>query len=199
MQHNMILAAVHRAGTAAAMNGLLAQDDPRAIAPLRAISRHLSLHAEWYNDLSSLARVAIVRSEPSIAWGEDGGRLAGDVSGHLAEFRGFFECLSALRYPVDLLVAGSLEPRKLETYAVLILPAVLCLSDRDAAALDDYVAAGGCILATGNLAAADETGAARSTAVLASCPNLPGPPRASDGAYFVLASGIIYLTSRGAE
>ena len=134
--HNLALTAAHGAGTAPAINGLMAQDDPRAMAPLQGFTRYLKRNAPWYERLTSMAKLAIIRSEPSIQWGVDQGKLSGrdGPRGHLDEFRGFFEMASALRYPIDVLVAGNLSDAKLDRFAAIVAPALSCLSNADAAA-----------------------------------------------------------------
>lgn len=186
--HNLALAAAHGAGTAPAINGLLQQDDPRAMAPLEGFTRYVTRNASWYEGLTSMAKLAIIRSEPSIQWGVDQGKLSGrdGPRGHLDEFRGLFEMASALRYPIDVLVAGNLASANLDKFAAIALPAVSCLSDADAAALDAYVAHGGVLIATGDFAAADEVGVARTSPISAALPGLPTPRRSLSGAYFEL-------------
>lgn len=186
--HNLALTAAHGAGTAPAINGLLAQDDPRAMAPLQRFTQYLSRNADWYRGLTSTAKLAIVRSEASVQWGVDQGKLSGrdGPRGHLDEFRGLFEMISALRHPVDVVVTGNLANTALGAYAAILLPAVSCLSDADAAALDAYVGAGGTLIATGDFAAATEFGAARSAAISATLPALPTARRSVSGAYFEL-------------
>ncbi|MDI6025647.1 hypothetical protein QBK99_05445 [Corticibacterium sp. UT-5YL-CI-8] len=186
--HNLALTAAHGAGTAPAINGLLNQDDPRAIAPLRHFTQYLTHNAEWYRGLTSMAKLAIVRSEASVQWGVDAGKLRGRVgpSGHIDEFRGLFEISSALRHPIDVVVAGDLAHAGLKNYAAILCPAVSCLSDADAAALNDYVANGGTLLATGDFAAATEVGQLRATPGSAAVPALPSPRQSISGAYFAL-------------
>ena len=186
--HNLALTAAHGAGTAPAINGRLAQDDPRAMAPLEAIARYLTRNAPWYEGLSSMAKLAIIRSEPSIQWGVDQGKLSGrdGPRGHLDEFRGLFEMASALRYPTDLLVAGNLADARLDRFAAIIAPALACLSRADAAALDAYVHRGGLLIATGDFAGSDEVGATRTDPISAALPGLPTPRRSLSGAYFEL-------------
>ncbi|MDV3253720.1 family 10 glycosylhydrolase [Devosia sp. BK] len=184
--HNLALTAAHGAGTAPAINGLLAQDDPRSMAPLQRFTQYLAKNVRWYHDLTSMAKLAIVRSESSVQWGVDAGKLSGREGprGHLDEFRGLFEISSALRHPIDVVVAGDLAHTALETYAAILCPAISCISDADAAALDNYVANGGTLVATGDFAAATDFGAPRSNPVSAALPSIPSARRSISGAYF---------------
>lgn len=183
--HNMMLAAAHGAGTAPAINGLLAQDDPRALPALRGVTRYLADTADWYRGLTSCARIGIIRSDASLQWGADQGVMAAKAGAiaHRDEFRGTMEIMSALRRPVDIVAAGTLPVADLTRYAAIVAPAVSCLSDADAAALDAYVQQGGLLLATGDLAGSTEWGDVRTSPALRSMPALPSPARSIDGAY----------------
>lgn len=187
--HNLVEAAAHGASTAPAVNGLLRQDDPRFVPALQKLGLYQAKQATWYEGLRSLARIAIVKSESSRLWGPDAGRPAGapDGCGHVAEFRGFFEMATDLRYPCDIVVAGSLRDAELERYKAILLPAVHCLSDDDARALDTYVRNGGNLIASADLAAYDEVGVRRSAPPLGCLPGTPGESHGVDGAYFALS------------
>ena len=188
--HNLTLAAAHGASTAPAVNGTLVQDDPRFIPTIRNFGAFITGNAQWYEGLTSPARIAILRSEDSVAWGPDGGKLAGDVNkpGHVAEFRGLYEALSALRYPCDLVLSGTLTLERLSRYEMVILPAVSCLSTSDAAAIDQYVQAGGTILATADLAACNEFGQQADEPLLSALPARPGAEQSAVGAYFEIVA-----------
>jgi hypothetical protein len=196
---NMVQAAAHGANTAPSINGTLDCDDPRFVPALTAFGAYQSHNADWYSGLKSLARVAIVRSESSRLWGLDAGRPAGapDGSGHLAEFRGVYEMVSDLRYPLDLLVAGGLTEAQLSRYQAVLLPALSCLSQDDAAAVDAYVAEGGKVIATADLAAADENGKPRNAPGLGCLPALPGESADVSGAYLKLAGGTLKASLGG--
>ncbi len=183
---SLVQGAAHGAPPMPAINGRLAGDDPRAIPALREFARFHARNAHWYRGLRSLARIAVLRSQDSIDWGPDGGRAAGDsrVPGHVAEFRGVYEMITALRYPCDVLPDGGVSVDELARYAAVVLPAVSCLRDADATALDAYVAGGGTLIATADLGACDGDGGRRERAVLAALPALPGAPRSIGGAYF---------------
>ena len=188
---NVIQAAAQGSSTCPAINGYLDQDDPRAIPAIIEVGRYLAAAARWYEGLSSLAAIAVVRSPDSVAWGPDQGSLAGHPArpGHVSEFRGLFSALSDLGHPCDVLVAGGLDRETLGRYRLVVLPAVSCLSDADAAALDAYVAAGGTVIATADAGASDQDGTPRTSPPLACLPSLPGPPSTVFGAYLVLSPG----------
>ena len=190
MLRNMVQAAAHGGGTCPAINGRLAQDDPRAVPAMAEFGRYRAAAAPWYQDLRSTARIALLRSEDSVAWGPDAGRAAGDPMrpGHLAELRGLYEMLTELRYPCDILPAEGLTAAALTRTALVILPAMTCLSAAQAAVLDAFVSGGGQLLATADTGACTEDGAPRDAAALACLPALPGAPRGVSGAYFALGA-----------
>jgi hypothetical protein len=187
---NLALVAAHGGTTAPSINGTLEPDDPRFVPALKAFGAYQERNAAWYRGLRSIARIAVVRSEPSLNWGSDQGRLAGspDRPAHVAEFRGLYEILAALRYPADIVVADGLEPASLARYGMLVVPDVSCLSSADAAVLDAYVRAGGQLQVTGEFAARNETGEARREPASAALPLLPGPAADVPGAYFELVA-----------
>lgn len=193
MIRSLAQAIAHGASPMPAINGRLAQDDPRTIAPLRDFARQHARNESWYRDLRSRARVAILRSQDSIDWGPDRGKLAGDphVPGHVAEFRGTYEMVAALRHPCDVLPDGGIRLEELRRYAAVIAPAVSCLGAEDAAALDAFVAEGGTLIVTADFAAADGDGGKRTAPALACLPARPGEPRTIFGAYFKLADATL--------
>lgn len=190
--HNMVQAAAHGANTAPAANGLLMQDDPRFVPALKAFGAYQHRTAPWYEGLRSTARIAIVKSEDSRLWGPDAGRAGGapDGNGHVGEFRGVYEMLTDLRRACDVLISGCLAAEAMTPYELIVLPAVSCLSQADAKAIDAYVERGGTILASADLGADDETGTKRRSAALSCLPAHPGNDRSSVGAYFELRQPI---------
>ena len=189
MINNLIQAAAHGGSTAPAVNGLLDQEDARFVPATAFVGDYLASRADWYRDLTSIARVAVVRSEPSRLWGSDGGRMDGaaDQSGHIAEYRGLCELLSDLRHPYDLILSPGFSLEELQRYELVVLPGVTCLSDDEAAAIDAYVEGGGRILVTGEFGSSDGHGNRRDRPATCALPALPGEGRSAVGAYFALA------------
>jgi hypothetical protein len=188
MIRGMIQGAAHGANAAASLNGTLDQDDPRTIPRLLAFADYLHRNGGWYSGLRSLARVALVRSQDSMDWGPDSGRPAGDARapGHVAEFRGLYEAIVESRHACDIVPAGGLTLAALRQYRALVLPAISCLSDGDAAVLDEYVRAGGRLIASADTGSRDQDGVLRTAPALQCMPYLPGPPRNVFGGYFKL-------------
>jgi hypothetical protein len=189
MLRNLIQVAAHGANTAPALNGRLEQDDPRSLPSLLEFGRYQVANAHWYRGLRSLARVAVVRSQDSLDWGPDAGRPAGDVlaPGHVAEFRGVYEMLVQLRYPCDVVPTGDLARAGLERYAAVVLPAVSCIGAADRRAIDRYVAAGGHLIASADVARCDQDGSTLQEPGLECLPYHPGVPRSIFGGYFELS------------
>lgn len=185
MLRNMAEADAHGARIVVAVSGRLDGDDRRALPAVRALGRLAATSAPWQGMSRSMARIAILRSQASIDWGDDDARPSGraDGWGHVGEMRGVHAALARLRHQADILPAEGLEAKALAPYAVAIAPALSCLSDADAAVLDAFVAAGGTLVATGAFGAADADGLTRRTAPCAALPALPGSARRLAGAY----------------
>ncbi|MBM3561272.1 MAG: hypothetical protein FJX53_15640, partial [Alphaproteobacteria bacterium] len=197
---NAIQACAHGANAAPAVNGTLDQDDPRLVPQIRSLGRYLERNASWYAGLRSLAKVALVRSEDSLNWGPDAGRMAGQpgTPGHVAEFRGCYEMAAQLRHPCAVLPAGGLNAADLARYGAVVLPAVSCLGAEDAAAIDAYIVDGGAAIVTADTGACDRDGRPASGHALAAMPALPGVPLTVFGAYFKLADPALRRAVGGA-
>ncbi|WP_233417284.1 alpha-amylase family protein [Halovulum marinum] len=191
-----------------AVNGRLHAGDARFVAALRQVGRDIAAHSDWYHGLKPSGRIALLRSEDSRLFGVDAGRMAGapDGSGHVAEFRGLFEMLSDLGYPLELVLAGALDSETLSRFDLVIAPGVQCLSPEDAALLDDYVADGGVLLATADTGICDADGVPRETPPLSCLRALPGRVRNIDGGYLARRrpdaggplEGVAYVAAAGA-
>ena len=122
------------------------QDDRVALGTVRDIFRFHKENERWFTALRSPARVLLVHGE---------GRAT-------SEYQGFIRILTAGHIVFDIMDSDRLEsrdtPRPLEDYQLVILPDVANLSDPACLRLDDYVAAGGAVLATGETSTNDERG-----------------------------------------
>ncbi|MFG1627420.1 alpha-amylase family protein [Kribbella sp. NPDC049227] len=110
-----------------------------------AVLRFHRDHAEHYTDAVPAARVAVVSSADTerrlgVPDGIDRGR---------SERRGITKALREGHLPFDLLPETSIGDGRLARYDVVVLPNVISLSEADAAVLDEYVAAGGGLVVTG--------------------------------------------------
>ncbi len=146
-------ALAHGGGLDLYVLGTLAQDDTSGFAASRALFAHAAQHEAVYHQLTSLARVALIAPDHSIARGK----------GSAESYRGMFRLLTEAHLPFDVLYDWKLEEAESwrGRYDLVILPGAACLSAAQAAALDRYVAAGGALLATGETSLYDERGRPR--------------------------------------
>ncbi|NDA47387.1 MAG: hypothetical protein EBY21_08960, partial [Alphaproteobacteria bacterium] len=188
MLRNMAEANAFGASVMVAVSGRLGGDDPRSVRAIRAFGKLAEATAPWLEAAQSVAKIAVLRSQASIDYGPDTGRLAGrpDGWGHVGEARGVYSALMRLRYPADILPAESVEPGLLAGYEIVIAPALSCLSGELADLLEAYVSAGGTLIATGDFGACSQTGEPRASPACAALPALPGESRSLTGAYFAI-------------
>lgn len=122
------------------------QEDRLAFSTIRDIYQFHKKHERWFTGIRSQADVCLIRGE----------------SRATSEFRGFVRILSENHVLFDAMEAWRLDhkdtPKPLEDYKLVILPDVANLSDAACKRLDDYVAAGGAVLATGYTSTKDELG-----------------------------------------
>jgi hypothetical protein len=126
------------------MIGRIENQEDRALMPvLRDIFHFHAENEAYFTDVHSDARVVILRN-------------GGD------EYRGLVRILSENHIPYDVMhpaCLGPVEtPKKLEDYDIIILPDYRDLSDDETARIDDYVQAGGKVLATGFPSVNDQLG-----------------------------------------
>jgi len=110
---------------------------------LKDIFHFHAANEAWFTDVHSDARVVVIRRNGN-------------------EFMGLVRILSENHIPYDIMhpdCLGPVEtPKRLEDYDIIILPDYRDLSDEEVKRLDDYVEAGGRILATGFPSTEDELG-----------------------------------------
>lgn len=75
--------------------------------------------------------------------------------------KGFYDAVTAAHMPLEIILDGDLTPERLRGFSVLILPNARCLSDAQAAAVDDFVRCGGGLVATYETSLARQTGEPR--------------------------------------
>jgi hypothetical protein len=116
--------------------GTLDQPDREDFAAVGDVFRFQQDHAERYRDLRSTAPVLLVEDSP-----------------HSEAMRGFYLALSQLHLQFDVLAAGQLDcwaqVGRLGHYAVAVLPDHPGLPRATAAAIGQYIASGGRVLAAG--------------------------------------------------
>ena len=79
----------------------------------------------------------------------------------LESFQGFFDALTRVHIPFDLVVDRSISPEGLAPYDVLVMPNVACLSEGQAETIRAFVEGGGGLIATFETSLYDEQGEPR--------------------------------------
>lgn len=74
---------------------------------------------------------------------------------------GFYQALVEAKLPFEMLSDQMLSPARLDRFKVVLLANAACLSDAQIAALEEYVARGGSVVAAFETGTRDETGAPR--------------------------------------
>ncbi|CAO2658284.1 Nn.00g060070.m01.CDS01 [Neocucurbitaria sp. VM-36] len=110
----------------------------------------LRFHKKWddvYNGMRPSAKTALIR--PDRAFMTDS-----QFKESLSEFRGLYSGMQEVHIPFDVIaqehLAAAAENGALKRYSVIILPNVGRLNPSESDALDNWVAAGGRLIATGN-------------------------------------------------
>ena len=109
-----------------------------------------------------LKYVGVVSSEPTMFY-----RGRSDPGCHSRDMLGALRMLDALHIQHEVVADWNLEPDFLRPYALVILPNAACLSDKQVAALRQYVREGGNLLATAEASLFDTDGNARRDFALA--------------------------------
>jgi len=104
-----------------------------------------------------MARVALVFSQQTATF-YGGERAAARVEDHTL---GYYHALVEARIPFEMAHDRCLEPERIDGFKVLVLPNIAALSERQCAALRDYVRRGGSLVATHETSLYDEWGVRR--------------------------------------
>jgi hypothetical protein len=153
--------------------GLFKQDDEKPIQAMRDMFAYHARHEALYTGLKSAAKIGLYHSAATERYGQR--FIALDVHDQPAvAFHGAYRALleSGLAFDTvtDRLATTEHFAATLARYDVIVLPDVTCMSDREAAALDQYVAEGGAIVATGQTGSRDAYGDSRTENALRSLP-----------------------------
>jgi hypothetical protein len=136
--------------------GTTKQRDRKGFPVVHRLFRYQAEHEAYYRDLTSAARVLLVRPENTPAY---------RGSAAEAHYRGAYRALVESHLPFDVLGAGWVAEKgaggDLARYRAIVLPNAACLDDGQIAALDAYVEAGGGLVATHETGQYDAGGAAR--------------------------------------
>ncbi len=150
--------------------GTFDQEDTKPFPAVRALYAWHAANEAHYAGLQNAARIGLYHSRKTATY-----RGATATSAEqTACFRGAYRALLEGRLPFDFVsderMADADAAQHLARYEVLVLPNVACLNDAEAKVLDDWVATGGCLLATGETGLYDGRGTPRSSFALGSLP-----------------------------
>ncbi|MGQ0570539.1 MAG: beta-galactosidase trimerization domain-containing protein [Armatimonadota bacterium] len=153
---DIVQVAAHGSAPGLQIMGTLAQDDRKALPAIQHAFQFLARHDDVYRGLQSAAEVALVYSQRTADWY---GR-SDAFQRYLSHCRGCHEVLVHEHLPFDVLEHEHLVDL-LHAYRLVILPNVACMDDQTAAALDQFVAGGGHLIATHDTALFDHEGRER--------------------------------------
>ena len=143
---------------------------------LAEMNGFLKKNVKYFQGTKSEAKVAVVWSDVTANFYAGAAAQLIDIDrtaqrseiGNLdGEFAGITESLLRAHVPFDVLDDVSLEKESLSRYKAIFLPNVACMSDKVAARLKAYVAAGGNLIADFETSLYDETGVRRADFALA--------------------------------
>ncbi|MCC6455584.1 MAG: beta-galactosidase trimerization domain-containing protein [Caldilineaceae bacterium] len=127
-------------------------EDRSGFAPVQELFHYHAANEDSYSGLTSKANIAVIHGP----------------HGNIAEFRGWFRFLVEHHFCFDTLMEEVALALPWEKYAAIVLPDFQAISDALAARLDEFVAAGGVLIATGRSGFRDEDWEPRSRPVLQS-------------------------------
>lgn len=144
------------------------QPDRKALPAVRDIFAFCRKHAALYGGLVSAARIGLYNSAKSRRYHPEAGSLPQRA------FRGAYRALVESGLAFDL-IADDRGPdadfvERHSHYATIVLPAVTCLSDAEAANLDAFAKNGGTLVVLGTAGIYDETGDSRPASALTTLP-----------------------------
>jgi hypothetical protein len=137
--------------------------DRRGLAPMREVFARLARWEPYFDGAESGAQVALVYSR----YTQD--NYAGDDTHgkYLDAVRGYYCALLEAHVPFDVISDKFIDAEALKRYRVLVLPNMACIADASAAAIEQFVAAGGSLVATFDTGARRQDGAGRTQPALA--------------------------------
>ena len=138
-------------------------EDRRSLATVEHFYQWMHRHREYYLNTQSSTDIALVFNQRLLdIYGKaDAQRLVSQP------WRGAYAALTRARLPFDMLHADDISTERLSRYRAVVLPNQACLSDSQCAALREFVAHGGGLVATSETSRCDENGVQRSDFALA--------------------------------
>jgi hypothetical protein len=131
--------------------------DRRWLKPVEDLYTWHWRNERYLRNTTPLARVGLIISQQTAQF-YGGERARQQVEDPIL---GWYQALVEARIPFEMVHDGLLDAAHAGRFAVLILPNVAALSDRQCAQIRDYVAAGGSIVATHETSLYDEWGVRR--------------------------------------
>ena len=132
--------------------------DDRWMPVVRELYRKYRRWEPYLRDAESRAEVALMFSQQTVK------EYAYSEQERLVEkpINGWYQALTEARIPFDMLDSHYIDSDHLGRYKAVILPNIAVLSDADCAALTEYAANGGAVIATYESSLYDENGIKRS-------------------------------------
>ncbi|HEY4200700.1 MAG TPA: alpha-amylase family protein [Devosiaceae bacterium] len=149
------------------------QEDVKPVQAMRDVNAYHARNEALYTGLKSASRIGLYNSKATDRFGQL--TIPSDVHGQSSvAYRGAYRSLVESGLAFDLVsdrIGGADDfPAMLKRYDVMVLPDVTCLSDKEAAAFDRYVADGGNLVVTGETGVLNEYGDRRTGNALKSLP-----------------------------
>lgn len=163
-------------------------------------NRFMAEHEDVYTATKRVADVALVWSKPTmrhfpeaVAETDFTSKVQGGgnktYGSFQKEFYGLYDILTRAHSQFTMIDEINLEKDDLTGYAEIVLPNMICVSDRQAEILKAYVAQGGTLIFTGATGVCDENGAERAVPAFAELCGMKGAPEIKD-----YQAGCGYLT-----
>ena len=133
--------------------------------------RQVRWSSDALKDVSPVKYAAILHSRPS-----------NDVFGEefTDSFQGYYEVLASQHLPVEIVSEKGVQEGALDGFAVLVLPNAVCLADATVNAIEEFVNAGGGLVASYRTGMCDEDGNLRSRPAISDLAGID-PSRSSPG------------------
>jgi hypothetical protein len=131
--------------------------DRRWLRPVEDLYTWLWRNEQYLRNTAPLARVGLVFSQQTAHF-YGGERARQQVEDHIL---GWYQALVEARIPFEMVHDGLLDAEHVNRLAVLILPNLAALSERQCGQIRDYVARGGGVVATHETSLYDEWGVRR--------------------------------------
>jgi len=155
--YDIMQTAAHGGNCNAALSGSFEQDDRKALPAIKQTFNFMKTNTEFYDGAKSVAGIMLYYSQRTMDFygrGESRERA-------LFEYRGFYEALVHSHLQFDLFHDGTLTREKLSKYNTVVLANVACLNEEELRLFDEFVAAGGNLIASYETSLYDEQGEKR--------------------------------------